>query len=92
MRTYGYVRVSSTDQNEKRQLVEMEKAGVKRNMIFMDKQSGKDFNRPQYLKLKKNFEKGISFIFSALTDWEEIMMKFKISGKFLQKKLVWTSV
>lgn len=92
IKTYGYVRVSSTDQNEKRQLVEMEKAGVESNMIFMDKQSGQDFNRPQYQELKKNFKKGISFIFSVLTDWEGIMMKFRTSGKFLLKKLVWTSV
>ena len=41
---YGYIRVSSTDQNEDRQLLEMKK--VKVDKIFIDKQSGKDFNRP----------------------------------------------
>lgn len=55
-KVYGYVRVSSIDQNEERQMIEMEKAGV--DMIFTDKQSGKDFKRPQYLKLVKRLRKG----------------------------------
>ena len=45
---YGYVRVSSTDQNEDRQMLEMKKLGIKQINIFLDKQSGKDFNRPSY--------------------------------------------
>ena len=49
--TYGYVRVSTRDQNEARQLVAMKQFGVPDSCIFMDKQSGKDFNRPEYLKL-----------------------------------------
>ncbi len=48
MATYGYVRVSSTDQNEDRQMVELHRLGVDDVHIFMDKQSGKDFKRPQY--------------------------------------------
>ncbi|MBR5535542.1 MAG: recombinase family protein [Clostridia bacterium] len=55
---YGYVRVSSTDQNEDRQLVEMKKAGVENKNIFIDKQSGKDFERIQYKKLVKKLKKG----------------------------------
>lgn len=55
-RVYGYVRVSSIDQNEERQLVEMKRAGVER--IFMDKQSGKDFKRPQYIELMKALNEG----------------------------------
>ena len=42
---YGYVRVSSNDQNEDRQMIEMKKLGIKPKNIYMDKQSGKDFNR-----------------------------------------------
>ena len=42
--TYGYVRVSTRDQNEARQLVAMKEFGVSESSIFMDKQSGKDFN------------------------------------------------
>ena len=45
---YGYVRVSTRDQNEARQLVAMKEFGVSESAVFMDKQSGKDFNRPQY--------------------------------------------
>lgn len=53
---YGYIRVSSTDQNEDRQLLEMKK--VKVDKIFLDKQSGKDFNRPNYNELLKVLKKG----------------------------------
>lgn len=53
---YGYVRVSSMDQNEERQLVEMKKVGVER--IFIEKQSGKDFKRPQYAKMIGNLKNG----------------------------------
>ena len=51
MSEYGYVRVSSMDQNEDRQLVEMEKLGIPKGNIFIDKQSGKDFDRPAYQQL-----------------------------------------
>lgn len=54
---YGYVRVSSIDQNEDRQLLAMEQKGVEKNNIFIDKQSGKDFNRPQYKKMVKKLRK-----------------------------------
>ena len=50
---YAYVRVSSMEQNEDRQLLEMRKLGIKDKNIFIDKQSGKDFDRPMYQKLKK---------------------------------------
>lgn len=51
-RTYGYVRVSSKTQNEERQIKALLDYGVEENFIFVDKQSGKDFNREQYLILK----------------------------------------
>ena len=49
--TYGYIRVSSRDQNEDRQLMAVHKVGVKPGNIYLDKQSGKDFKRTQYRKL-----------------------------------------
>lgn len=49
MTTYGYVRVSSRDQNEDRQMIALHQAGVKGQNIFMDKQSGKDFERLRYI-------------------------------------------
>ncbi len=45
MKTYGYVRVSSIDQNEERQILELKKVKVPQKNIYIDKQSGKDFNR-----------------------------------------------
>lgn len=51
MSKYGYVRVSSTDQNEDRQMLDMQSVKVASKNIFVDKQSGKDFNRPEYQRL-----------------------------------------
>ena len=51
MNIYGYIRVSSCDQNEDRQLIAMESAEVPRENIFIDKQSGCDFNRPMYREM-----------------------------------------
>ena len=50
-RTYAYIRVSSKDQNEARQLQALEGLGLRREHIFLDKQSGKDFCQPQYQRL-----------------------------------------
>ena len=55
---YGYVRVSSTDQNEDRQLLEMEKLNISQEQIFIDKQSGKDFERAAYKRLVKKLKAG----------------------------------
>lgn len=51
MNIYGYIRVSSRDQNEERQMIALKEVGVAEKNIYLDKQSGKDFNRPQYKKL-----------------------------------------
>jgi DNA invertase Pin-like site-specific DNA recombinase len=58
MATYGYARVSSADQNEGRQLIAMGEAGVPPENIFTDRQSGKDFNRPQYRAMLEALEQG----------------------------------
>ena len=50
-RQIGYARVSSSDQNEDRQIIALTEAGIKKDDIFMDKLSGKDFNRPEYQKM-----------------------------------------
>lgn len=57
-KTYGYVRVSSVEQNEIRQLLALEKLGLKKRNIFVDKNSGKDFDRPNYKKLVKKIKSG----------------------------------
>ena len=56
--TYGYIRVSSTDQNEDRQKIAMDAKSVPRKNIFMDKQSGKDSERPQYKPLVRKIKRG----------------------------------
>ena len=55
---YGYARVSTREQNEDRQLIALREMSVPEKNIFMDKQSGKDFNRPQYKKLAKKLKPG----------------------------------
>lgn len=55
---YGYIRVSSTDQNEDRQRLAMEAKDVPKKNIYIDKQSGKDFDRPQYKRLVRRLKQG----------------------------------
>lgn len=57
MSIYGYVRASTREQNEDRQLAVMRELGIPEENIFIDKQSGKDFNRPQYRKLLRKAKK-----------------------------------
>ncbi len=83
--TYGYVRVSSADQNEGRQLAAMRVTGVAGERIYIDKQSGKDFNRPQYKKLKSVLREGdLLYILSIDRlgrDYEEIQEQWRILTK-----------
>lgn len=58
MSIYGYIRVSSRDQNEDRQLIALRGAGVEERFLYMDKVSGKDFDRPEYRKLVKKLKPG----------------------------------
>jgi DNA invertase Pin-like site-specific DNA recombinase len=58
MAVYGYVRVSSADQNEDRQLIAMSEIGVPNEMVFTDKQSGKDFERSAYKSLVRKLKTG----------------------------------
>ena len=57
MSIYGYIRVSSKEQNEDRQLIAMRNAQVPEKSIFLDKQSGKDFERPMYKKMVRRLKK-----------------------------------
>ena len=57
-RTYGYIRVSSREQNEARQVVALHDFGITDECIFLDKQSGKDFNRPAYQRLIRMLQAG----------------------------------
>ena len=55
---YGYVRVSTREQNEERQIIAIKECGVEKQNIFIDKESGKDFERRSYKRLIKNIRKG----------------------------------
>ena len=57
MSVYGYIRVSSKDQKEDRQQIALKEVGVNLQNIYVDKQSGKDFNRPQYKKMLRKLKK-----------------------------------
>ena len=84
-RIYGYVRVSSQEQNEDRQLIAMSEAGVARGNIFMDKQSGKDFERPNYKRLMKKLRPGDTLIIKSIDrlgrNYEEIQNQWRIITK-----------
>lgn len=82
---YGYVRVSSQEQNEDRQLIAMAESGVARANIFMDKQSGKDFERPNYKRLMKKLRPGDTLIIKSIDrlgrNYEEIQNQWRIITK-----------
>ena len=85
MRTYGYIRVSSIDQNEDRQFVAMRKLEIPQLQIFVDKQSGKNFERVMYKKLIKKLQAG-DLIYVLSIDrlgrnYEEIQNQWRIITK-----------
>lgn len=65
-RTFGYARVSSKDQNESRQVSALLDFGVNERELYIDKQSGKDFNREQYQLMLRNIRKGDLVVFLSL--------------------------
>ncbi len=82
---YGYIRVSSKDQNEDRQLIALNEAGVERKNIYLDKKSGKDFNRPQYKKLLRKLKKDDLLYIKSIDrlgrDYEEILQQWRVLTK-----------
>jgi DNA invertase Pin-like site-specific DNA recombinase len=82
---YGYIRVSTQEQNEDRQVIALRKAGVCDKNIFMDKQSGKDFNRPQYQKLLQKMKKDDLLYIKSIDrlgrNYEEILEQWRILTK-----------
>lgn len=85
MAAIGYVRVSSTDQNEDRQMVALKEVCVDERNIFVDKQSGKDFDRPNYKKLVRKLKTGdLLYILSIDRlgrNYEEILKQWRILTK-----------
>ena len=82
---YGYIRVSTKDQNEERQLVAMKGLDVKLDKIFMDKQSGKDFQRPQYRKMVRKLKKDDLLFIKSIDrlgrNYTEILEQWRILTK-----------
>ena len=85
MEIYGYVRVSSTDQNEDRQMLALKKQNIADKNIYIDKLSGKDFNRPAYQKLIKTLKSGdLLYILSIDRlgrNYEEIQNQWRVLTK-----------
>lgn len=86
---YGYVRVSTKEQNEDRQLIAMEENEVFSNNIYVDKQSGKDFDRPMYRKLVKRMRKDDILYIKSIDrlgrNYEEIIEQWRMLTK--EKKI-----
>lgn len=83
--TYGYIRVSSKDQNENRQRIAMREAGVEEQHIFMDKQSGKDFERPGYKHVLRKLKPDDTLIIKSIDrlgrNYEEILEQWRVITK-----------
>lgn len=82
---YGYVRVSTRDQNVERQLIALEKMGITRTAIFVDHQSGKDFQRPAYQRMIKKLKPGDVMVTKSIDrlgrNYEEIKEQWRILTK-----------
>ena len=84
---YGYIRVSTREQNEDRQVIALREVGVPEKNVYIDKQSGKDFERPQYKKLLRRMKKEtICSISRASIVWDAITQKYWSNGAFSQRK------
>ncbi|MDR0951300.1 MAG: recombinase family protein [Oscillospiraceae bacterium] len=85
MENYGYVRVSSTDQNEDRQMVAMGQVPLVSTKIYVDKQSGKDFERPAYRELVRRLRQGDLLYIQSIDrlgrNYEEIQKEWRILTK-----------
>ena len=82
---YGYIRVSSKDQNEDRQRIAMREFGVQDHCVFMDKQSGKDFERPGYQTLMRRIKPTDTLVIKSIDrlgrNYEEILEQWRIITK-----------
>ncbi len=87
---YGYIRVSTKEQNEDRQVIALREYGV--DKIYMDKQSGKDFNRPNYQKLMRRMKSGDTLVIKSIDrlgrNYDEILEQWRIITKEKQAYIV----
>ncbi|MBR1396378.1 MAG: recombinase family protein, partial [Selenomonadaceae bacterium] len=91
-KTYGYIRVSSKDQSEDRQLIAMTEFGVPNENIFIDKQSGKHFNRPAYQRLLQKLKPNDTLVIKSIDrfgrNYAEILEQWRIITKEKQVSIV----
>ena len=85
MNIYGYIRVSSTEQNEDRQQIAMDRLAVPRKNIYLDKQSGKDFARPNYMKMVKKLRRNDLLYIKSIDrlgrNYKEVQEQWRILTK-----------
>ena len=88
--TIGYIRVSTRDQNEDRQRIALQDFGV--DLLYCDKQSGKDFNRPQYQKMFRKLKKGDYLVIKSIDrlgrNYDEILEQWRQITKVKQVEIV----
>ena len=89
---YGYVRVSTREQNEQRQVVALMEYGIAEKRIYMDKQSGKDFERPNYKRLIRKIKSGDTLVIKSIDrlgrNYDEILEQWRIITKEKQAAIV----
>lgn len=89
---YGYVRVSTKEQCEDRQLIALKEFPIEEHNIFMDKLSGKDFNRPKYQKLVRKLKQGDILVIKSIDrlgrNYEEILEQWRFITKGKQADIV----
>ena len=89
---YGYVRVSTKEQNEERQLIAMREFGVPEKSIIIEKQSGKDFDRPKYQRLLKKLKPGDTLVIKSIDrlgrNYDEILEQWRIITKKKETAIV----
>ena len=92
MDTYGYVRVSTKEQNEDRQIIAMREFGVSDSYIVLDKQSGKDFERPGYRRLVRKLKAGDTLVIKSIDrlgrNYDEILDQWRLLTKEKQVAIV----
>ena len=90
---YGYIRVSSKEQNIDRQMAALLKEGLDKKHIFIDKQSGKDFDRPSYKRLFKKLKKEDVLIIKSIDrlrrNYAEILEQWRVITKVKQEDILY---
>ena len=89
---YGYMRVSTKEQNEDRQRIAMREFGVQEKNLFLDKQSGKDFDRPAYQKLLKQLKPEDTLVIKSIDrlgrNYDEILEQWRVITKETKAAIV----